>query len=216
MAERRPRLVLADDHHLLVEGLRNMLSERFDVVGVAHDGDQLLRLLRRRAPDLLLLDLSLPGKNGLELLPEITARRPRLRVLVVTMHLDRVLAEASLMAGAHGFIPKDSSPGELFIAIAEVLGGRRYLSPRIPAFSRRTGLRARHVGLSQLTERQQDIVHMIGRGMSTARIADELGLSESTVSFHRGKIRKILGIDSDWGLVRYAIMVQMSDEPASD
>ena len=196
----------------MVEGLRSMLQDRFEIIGVGYSGDELLELLRSSQPDGLLLDLSLPGRSGLELLPDITVLQPRLRILVVTMHVDRVLANAAIRAGAHGFIPKDSGIDELQVAINEVLAGRQYLSPRIPKQSHRVALGAKHLGLSRLTERQQEIVRLIGDGKTTTEISEMLGVSENTVTFHRVNIRKVLGISSEWGLVRYAIMVQIDTE----
>ncbi|HXY20527.1 MAG TPA: response regulator transcription factor, partial [Gemmatimonadales bacterium] len=100
MTGARPRLVIADDHRVVVQGLQQLLGGRFDIVGVAYAGDELLRLLEGTAADGLLLDLSLPGRNGLDILPDIRALQPDLKVLVLTMHADRVLAEASIAAGA--------------------------------------------------------------------------------------------------------------------
>jgi DNA-binding NarL/FixJ family response regulator len=210
----RPRLILADDHVLFVEGLSKMLQPRYEVVGVAYSGDALLALLPSTPADCLLLDLSLPGRSGLDLLPDVRGLQPHMRVLIVTMHLDRVLAEASLAGGAQGFIPKDSGIEELQVAIDEVLAGRRYLSPRVPKLTHRVSLGAKHLGFARLTPRQQDIVRLIGLGRSTAEIGNLLGLSPSTVTFHRANIRTALGIDSEWGLIRYAVLVQAggSDE----
>ena len=106
MSDRRPRLIIADDHRMLVQGLQQMLGRRFEIVGVAYAGDELLELLRTTPADCLLLDLSLPGRSGLELLPEVRRIQPDLRVLVLTMYLDRILAEASLAAGAQGSFPR--------------------------------------------------------------------------------------------------------------
>ena len=209
MSQARARLVLADDHHLLVEGLQKMLQPTFEVVGIAYSGEALLDLLPNIEPDCLLLDLSMPGRNGLQLLPDITALKPRLRILVVTMHLDWALAESVLHAGAHGFIPKDSRLDELLEAIGQVLAGHQYLSPRVPQNSHRVALRARHPGVAQLTSRQQQILRLVGHGKSSAQIAETIGVSERTVSFHRANLRKVLGIDSEQGLLRYAILVEI-------
>ncbi len=197
MSRARARLILADDHHLLVEALRAMLSKSFSVVGVAYEGDALLEILRKTDADCLLLDLGMPGRNGLELLPDIRALRPELKVLVVTMHLDRSLADAALQAGAHGFMPKDS--------------GKRYLSPRVPPITNRMSLGAAHVGLAQLTPRQHEILRLIGDGKTTAEMADTLGLSQRTVGFHRTNIRKALGIDSEAGLTRWAVLFRLGE-----
>lgn len=211
MSRARARLIIADDHHLLVEALRAMLAKSFSVVGVAHEGDALLALLKKTDADCLLLDLGMPGRNGLELLPDIRALKPALKVLVVTMHLDRSLADAALQAGAHGFMPKDSGLDELSTAIGEVLAGRRYLSPRVPAITNRMSLGAAHPGLAQLTPRQHEILRMIGDGKTTAEIAETLGLSARTVGFHRTNIRKALGIDSEAGLTRWAVLFRLGE-----
>jgi DNA-binding NarL/FixJ family response regulator len=202
--------VIADDHRVLVQGLQQMLERRFDIVGVAYAGDELLDLLRRTTADCLVLDLSLPGRSGLDLLPDIRAAQPAMRVLVLTMHVDRILAEAALAAGATGFVPKDSGMEELERALREVLAGRRYLSPRVPKFSHRVGLDAMHASLSRLTPRQQTILKLLGQGKSSAEIGQKLGLSENTITFHRQRIRKMLGLSSEWELVRHAILVHLA------
>jgi DNA-binding NarL/FixJ family response regulator len=208
----RARLFIADDHRLLVQALRTMLEPHFDVAGSALSGDELLRQLPAARPDVLLLDLQMPGRSGLDLLPELTAKYPALRILIVTMHVDRVLADAAMHAGAHGFVPKDSPVEELVVALNEVLAGRKYVSPAVPRLSNRVSMGAQHLGLARLTPRQQEIVQMIGAGKTTQEIADKLGLSTHTVSFHRKNIRRTLGIDTEWGLVRYAILVTVGLE----
>jgi len=210
MSGERPRLVIADDHRLMVEGLQQMLRPRFEVVGVAYAGDALLDLLHRTEADCLLLDLSLPGRNGLEILPDIRKLQPALRVVVLTMHVDRILAEAALAAGAMGFVPKDSAVEELERALGEVLAGRRYLSPRVPKLSHRVGLDAMHASLSRLTPRQQQILALLGQGRTSAEIAAQLGLSENTITFHRQRIRKMLGLSSEWELIHFAILVHLA------
>jgi len=208
----RTRLVIADDHRLLVQGLQQMLGKRFDIVGVAYTGIELLDVLRSTPADCLVLDLSLPGRSGLDILPDIRTIQPDLKVLVLTMHVDRVLAEAALAAGATGFVPKDSGMEELDTALTEVLAGRRYLSPRVPKFTHRVGLDAEHPSLSQLTPRQEEILRLMGDGKSSAEIGEFLGLSENTITFHRARIRKILGLTSQWELARLAILVRLAAE----
>lgn len=211
MTAPRPRLILADDHHLLVDMLRTTLGRRFEIAAVAHDGDALLALLPRTEADCLLLDISLPGRNGLELIPEVRRSRPGLKVLVVTMHVDRSLADAAFNTGANGFIPKDSGLEELERAIDAVLKGERYVSPRIPPHSQHLSIAASHPALSKLTPRQHEIVRLIGDGRTTAEIAEILGLSQRTIGFHRTNIRKTLGIDTELGLARQAVLFRMSE-----
>lgn len=211
MTRPRARLILTDDHPMLVEGLKTMLGRRFDVVGVAHNGLELLALLKQQEADCLLLDLALPDRNGLDLIPDIRALRPELKILIVTMHLDRVLADAVLHAGASGFIPKDSGQQELESAISAVLAGERYMSPRVPPITFSMGMGAINPALAALTPRQIEILGMIAQGKSTADIAAAVGVSESTITFHRANLRKKLGIDSEWGLVRFAILMEVGD-----
>ena len=214
MTRQLPRLVIADDHRVLVQGLREMLGRRFDVVGAAYSGDELLSLLRKTPADCLLLDLSLPGRSGLDVLPDIRALQPDLRIVVLTMHTDRILAEASLAAGALGFVPKDSPMDEVENALAEVLAGRRYLSPRVPRTSHQLGLDAAHLSLSHLTPRQQEILGLIAQGRSSEEIGEELGLTASAITFHRRGIRRTLGLSNEWELVRFAILVNLATDGA--
>ena len=210
MKRELPRLVIADDHRLMVEGLQQLLGRRFDVVGVAYAGDELLELLRRTPADVLILDLSMPGRSGIDLLPDIRRVQPELKILVVTMHVDRILAEAALAAGALGFVPKDSGMDEVELGLREVLAGRRYLSPRVPKHSLRVGLDAIHASLAKLTPRQQTILHLLGEGKTSAEIGALLGLSEATITFHRQRIRKTLGLSSEWALLRHALLVHLA------
>jgi DNA-binding NarL/FixJ family response regulator len=211
--KKRRRLVLADDHHLVVEGLRRLLQPRFDVVAVAYSGKELLGLLPRVRADCLLLDLSLPGVNGLDLMPDIRATQPGLKVVIVTMHVDRVLADALMHAGADGFVPKDSGIAELEHAIDEVLKGRRYVSPSVPKYSNRAGLGAEHAGYALLTPRQLEVIRLVGQGKTTPEIAVILGVSQRAITFHRADIRRKLGIDSEWGLLRWAILTSAAAPP---
>ncbi len=209
------RLIIADDHSLVVEGLKRMLQPAYAIAGVANSGVELLALLASTAADCLLLDLAMPGRNGLDLMPDIRALRPAMKVLVVTMHLDRPLAEAVLHAGAHGFVPKDSGADELHEALRAVLAGERYISPRVPRISHKVGLRALHAGLAQLTPRQQQIMRLLGEGKTSAEIGRALGLTEATIVFHRNNMRKALGITSEWELNRFAILVSLGSPEAA-
>lgn len=208
----RARLIIADDHLMVTEGLRRALQADFTIAGVANSAAALLELLPRVEADCLLLDMAMPERNGLDLMPDIRALRPDLKVIVVTMHLDRVLAETVMHAGAHGFVPKDSGVEELEKAIRTVLGGERYLSPRVPRISNRVGLGAVHAGLAQLTPRQQEIIQLLGQGKSSLEIGNILGLTDSAIQFHRHNIRKILGLSSEFELTRYAILVALGGQ----
>lgn len=206
MIDDPPRVILTDDHVLMAEGLKSLLQPHCAVVGVAHSGSQLLTLLETVAADVVLLDLSMPGRSGLDVLPDLRARHPDLKVLVLTMHVDRMLCDTVMAAGAHGFVPKDSEIVELVAAIHEVHAGRRYVSPRVPDITSRVSLGTTNALLAPLTPRQMDIIRLIGQGKSTQEIAESLGLSAWTITFHRKNLRKVLGLDSEWSLTRYAIL----------
>jgi DNA-binding NarL/FixJ family response regulator len=208
----RPRLLLAEDHELFSQGLRAMLGSEYNVLGIVQDGAAVIDAVRRQHPDVLLLDLSLPNRTGMDLLGDLKALSAAPRVVVVTMHVDAVLVDAAIRLGAAAFVPKDASIDELRTAIEEVLQGRRYISPRLPRRGRR-GPELDRLGFSRLTPRQQSIVHMIGRGMTSEQIGAALGLSPFTIHFHRKAIRRQLGLSSDWEMMRYAILIGLSDEP---
>lgn len=210
MSQAKRRLVIADDHRLVVQGLQQMLGKAFKVVGVAYAGDELLDLLKTTQADCLLLDLSFPGRSGLDILPDIRALQPDLRIVILTMHVDRILAEAAFAAGALGFVPKDSGMEEVEMALKEVLAGRRYLSPRVPKMTHHVGLEAMHLSLSRLTPRQQEILDLIGQGKTSAEIGAQLGLSENTITFHRVRVRKLLALATEWELVRFALLVHLA------
>lgn len=214
----RCRIVLGDDHHLMVEALRSALKARHTVVAVAHTATEIIAAVAEHQPDLLLLDLSLPERNGMEIIPDVLKAAPQVRIIVVTMHLDRVLADAALMAGAAGFVPKDAGLEELDRAITVVMRGASFISTRVPPSSNRMNLLAAHAALAQLTPRQHEIVRLIAEGLTSQEIADRLGIGERTITYHRSNIREKLGVDSSMGLMRYAVLLQLdgTEPPSAD
>jgi DNA-binding NarL/FixJ family response regulator len=208
----RHRLLLVDDHHLLLDGLRLALRGSYEIVGMLTAGGEVLAECLRLEPDAVLLDLSLPDRSGLEVIADLHATCPGIKILVVTMYADRVLADACFQSGAHGFVPKDAGTSELKLAVAAVLAGKRFVSPLIPVHSHLYTPEGAAVGLGRLTPRQREIVRLLGEGKSTPKIAEQLCLSPNTVTFHRVRIRKALGLDSEWRLMRYAFVARMSEE----
>lgn len=213
---RRTAILIADDHPLVSQGLRAILRANSEVVGVVQDGRDVIDAVRSKRPDLLLLDLSMPHRNGLDLLPELVKSFPNLKVLIVTMHVDRAMADAAMLAGAHGFIPKEASAEELNDAITQVIQGKRYISPKIPRHTQRDGSAIDDPALDRLTPRHKQILRLLGEGKTSQQIADSLGVSHRTIEFHRASIRRALGITNEVGLLRYAVMLQTreSDAPA--
>lgn len=210
----RPRALIADDHPLVAQGIRALLAPYCDVVGLVEDARQIEAAIEEHRPDLVLLDLSMPHRNGLELLPDLRARFPTLRILIVTMHLDRALAELAFENGADGFVPKEAPAEELYDAVVRVMRGEQYLSNRVPRRGYRDSHAVEDQALDRLTPRQREILRLLGEGKSTADIGAALGVSPRTVEFHRAGIRRALGITSEWGLQRFAIMVRLGGPDA--
>ena len=199
---------------MVLEGLRLALQKEYDIVGMTTKGEAVLDACREAPPDAVLLDLSMPDRSGLEIIADLRAELPDIRIVVVTMHADRIMAEAALQSGAHGFVPKDAGVEELKLALAQVLAGRRFISDLIPRNVDHSAGAGLAVGLAKLTPRRRQIVRLLGEGKSTREIAAELSLVPATITFHRTRIRGILGIESEWDLVRYAWLVRMSEKEA--
>jgi DNA-binding NarL/FixJ family response regulator len=204
------RLIIVEDHPLVAQGLRALLEPDHDVVGIVHDPLKVIQTIERTEPDVVLLDLSMPKRNGLELLPDLREKFPALKVLVVTMHVDRGLADLAFKAGADGFVSKESTAKELRVAIDAVLSGQRFLSPRVPRRAYRAANVGGNPGLDRLTPRQLQILKLLGEGKTGTDIADQLNLSTRTIEFHRASIRRVLGIASEFGLVRFAIVAGLA------
>jgi len=208
----RLRILLVEDHELVGQGLKAMLGERYHIVALVRDGREVLDAVRLHAPDIILLDLSLPGRTGVDLIPEIRALNDKVRILVVTMHADPVLADHVLRHGAHGFVPKNAPLRELEEAIATVADGRAFLSRRVPLHSNKQSWSGQRLGFAQLTQRQQTIVRLFGKGKSSEQVADETKVSLHTIWFHRRNIKRVLGIESEADFAQYCLLVHLSDE----
>jgi DNA-binding NarL/FixJ family response regulator len=205
------RVLLADDHALVRAGLRKLLESLSGVavVGEAGDGREALALVASKKPDLVLLDITMPGLNGLEAAERIAREHPGTRVILLSMHASEEHVLRALRAGASGYLPKDAALGELELAINAVRKGETYLSP---AVSRHVSDYVRRMGAEaepreSLTPRQREILQLIAEGQSTKRIAATLGVSVKTVETHRSQLMEKLDIHDVAGLVRYAIRI---------
>jgi DNA-binding NarL/FixJ family response regulator len=204
------RVLLADDHTLVRAGLRSLLAraEGVEIVGEAADGREAVELAAANRPDVVLMDLLMPGLGGLEATAEITAKVPTARVIVVSMNDTEDYVLQSLRAGAAGYLLKDGSPSELEQAVRTVAAGGRYLSP---AVSRHliSGLTRTPAPASAdpLTPRQREVLRLVAEGLSTKQIARQLGISPKTVEAHRSQLMNALDIHDIAGLVRYAIRI---------
>ena len=204
------RILLVDDHALVRAGIRALLETlpRLEVVGETGDGIEAVRLARDIAPDVMLLDITLPGLNGLEVAARVARLGGRTRVLVLSMHASPEYAARAFAAGAAGYLNKDSAFDELAMALEAIGAGRRYLSRAIDAaqvaeFERLAASGAS--GLDALTPRQREILQLVAEGLGTRQIAERLFLSVKTVETHRAQIMQRLDIRDVPGLVRFAI-----------
>ena len=208
----RHRVVIAEDHTILREGLRALLSAESDleVVGEAEDGRQAIRRVEELGPDLILTDLSMPKMNGAEAIREIKKCAPETKVLALTVHKAEEFILEVLQAGADGYILKDASSKELMMAIKSVLGGKRYLSPSVSQMVIEGYLEGRKSIASSspwdtLTKREREILKLIAEGHKNKEIADYLYISVKTVEKHRANLMKKLDLHSAAALTAYAM-----------
>jgi DNA-binding NarL/FixJ family response regulator len=206
-------IVLVDDHVLFRQGLKRILEERSDleVVGEVDCGLELLKLLERLVPDLIILDISMPNLRGLEAIHEIKMNHPEVRILILTMHKDKEYLHQALTAGAEGYLLKEDADAELFSAIDRVRRGRIYVSPKLSE-----GLTEDWVKMSRgdhkpsfepekLTTRERQVLKLIAEGKSSKEIGDLLFISVRTVEHHRANIMEKLNLKKTADLVKYAI-----------
>jgi len=204
------RVILADDHTLVRAGLRSLVEQlnNVTVVAEAKDGHEVLTLVATHHPDVVLMDLSMPGMNGLEAALRLKKEHPQVRIIVLSMHASEEYVLQALRAGAAGYLVKDSAPLELGLALQAVARGETYLSPPISrqvvdSYMQRLG--QADEPLAVLTGRQREILQLIAEGSSTKDIARRLNLSVKTVETHRAQLMERLDIHDVAGLVRFAV-----------
>jgi len=207
---KRPRVLIADAHVLIAQGLAKILEKKYEAVGIVTNGKALLKSLERSNPDLVLVDLSLPMMNGLEAARRIMKRYPRTKVVFVTLHNDPPFVKEALLLGVSGYFLKHTSVAELMKGLQEVMQGGTYFSPRVhpamPIGSRSAVQRKRRFkAQSPLTPRQGDILQLAAEGFSNKGIAKILSVSLKTVEFHKANLKKRLGVQTTAGLTKYAL-----------
>ncbi len=203
------RVLLADDHQLFLEGLRALLGEQpgIVVVGEAANGRQAVAAARNLEPQIVVMDLSMPGMNGIEATRRIVRELPDVKVICLSMHSEARFVEAALEAGAAGYLLKDCASDELLSAVETVSAGKTYISPSIAGLVV-TALRSRErqsTAFTLLTQREREVLQLLAEGHSTKEIAEHLGVSIKTVGTHREHIMQKLDIHSIAGLTKYAI-----------
>lgn len=207
------RILIGDDHAIVRQGLRQVLAlmPELELVGEAKNGWEVIEQIRRCAPSLLLLDMNMPGPSGVELIKRVREEASQLPILVLSMHGESQIAGRAIKAGAAGYLTKDSEPETLILAIRQVAGGAHYIEPavaeRLLFGTSPKDAPAPHVALS---DREYQIFLMLVRGRGVIDIAEELHLSAKTISTHKARLMKKLGLNNLSDLVRYALKHELA------
>ena len=202
------KVLIADDHTVVRQGLKQILSDdpQLSVVGEAADGNEVLAALETLSVDVLVLDITMPGRNGLDVLKEVKRKRPTLPVLVLSMHPEDQFAIRILRAGAAGYITKESAPEELVGALRKVCSGGKYVSPqlaeKLAVFIEDETTRPPH---EKLSDREFEVLRMLALGKTVTEVAEELLLSVKTVSTYRSRVLEKMKMTSNADLTRYAL-----------
>lgn len=201
----RPRVLIADDHSIVAEGLRSVLDKRFEVVGIVQDGRELLSQAPKLNPDVIVVDIGMPFLNGLDAAERLKSLLPGVKFVFLTMNDDPNLAAAALKLGSVGYVLKQSAVSELLQAVSEVLQSRPYVTPHL----RSTNWAVRESRARQfskdLTPRQKDVVQLLAEGRPMKEIAEILKVSEKTVMFHKYHIMEAFNLKSNADLVLFAL-----------
>lgn len=212
------RILIVDDHPMMREGLAQLIDNEPDLVAAsqAESAGQALQIIGGSVPDLLLVDISLPDKSGLELIKDVHTLHPDLPILVVSMHDESIYAERVLRAGGRGYIMKQEGGKKLMEAIRQVLSGRIYVSEKISAkiLENFSGKRENSDSpVEKLSDREFEVFQLLGQGQGTRQIAQHLHLSVKTVEVHRANMRRKLELGTGGELVRYAIRWNEAEKP---
>lgn len=214
----KTKVLIADDHALVREGARQALQGLPDaeVVGLAEDGESALRLAQRHRPDVLLLDISMPGLNGIDVIPLLKRTCPQTRIVVLSIHQKEVFVQQALAAGALGYVLKTAPISDVINAVRAVAKGNYFLSAKIEAavvsgyVKKPDALPAQH-GYDTLTEREQQVFRLVVQGRSNRQIGELLALSPRTVEKHRAAILHKLDVRDTVDMVRYAVKLGILD-----
>jgi DNA-binding NarL/FixJ family response regulator len=213
------RVLIADDHALVRDGLRHILKNAsgFEVIGEADDSASTVALTRERPADVLVLDLSMPGRNGVELIKQIKEEKPALRILVLTMHAEQQYAVRAFKAGASGYLTKESASAELVAAVTKVAAGGVYVSLAMAErFAQSLNEPADLLPHQRLSDREFDVLKRIAAGQTITEIAVELCVSSKTVSTYKTRILEKMQMPHEAALVRYAMRHKLVADDDAD
>lgn len=211
MTIKKPRLLMADDHSIMLAGLRKLVEGTCEVIGAVEDGRALVEAAEQLRPDLILVDISMPLLNGMDAARQIKKSVPDAKLIFLTMHASPVFATEALQAGASGYLLKQSAASELPQAIETVLNGQVYLTPAITRpvldsiVKRKSTPMQLRKSLTQLTPRQREVLQLLAEGKSPKDIAQLLNVSLKTVEFHKTRLMEQLDLHSTLALAKYAI-----------
>jgi DNA-binding NarL/FixJ family response regulator len=200
----RPRILMADDHRMLAEGLRSLLEPAFELVAIVEDGRQLVEAAKRFEPDVIVADITMPQLNGLDAVDQIRRAGSQAKVVFLTMHKDALYAARALRAGASGFVLKHSASAELVTAIREALAGRTYVTPVLADLVDRLPTSGADDDVL-LTPRQREVLQLFAEGHSAKEVAKLLHISVRTAEGHKAQIMSLLGVHTTADLVQCAI-----------
>ena len=205
---KRSKVFIADDHSMVIDGLRGLLEPEFEVVGAVNDGRAVLPEVRKLQPDVVVIDISMPLLNGLDCTRQLHDTGCTAKILILTMHPDATLAQEALAAGASGYLLKSSPGSELKGALRDVLQGRTYLSPGVTRDA--VGTMGRMTSIHEdvwahLTPRQREVLQLLAEGKSHKEVAHILNISVKTAEYHKYAILDKLGLKTNAELVQYAV-----------
>jgi DNA-binding NarL/FixJ family response regulator len=206
----KPRVLMADDHSIVLAGLRKLVEAECDVVGTVEDGRSLIEAAQRLKPDVILLDISMPLLNGLDAARQLTKMVPETRLIFLTMQSSPTYAGEAFKVGASGYLLKRSAASELTQAIQAVLKGQHYMTPVITKDVLQSVLKPKEppllkTGLASLTVRQREVLQLVAEGRGTKEIATLLTVTVKTVEFHKSRLMEQLDLHSTAELIKYAI-----------
>ena len=202
---KKPTVILADDHTLVLEGFRRLLEAQCELLATVGDGQALLKAVAQQHPDIVILDISMPVMNGIEAARALKSQFPSVKLLFVTMHADPAYIRAAFQAGASGYILKQSLGDELTQALHAVLRGHTYVTPLIAKEVVDGMLNGDSRPLAELTARQQEVLQLIVDGLSAKDIAGKLNISHRTVEFHKAQLMQQLNLHSTVELIKFAM-----------
>jgi DNA-binding NarL/FixJ family response regulator len=212
------RIVIADDHTIVREGLKQLLATEPDlqVVGEARDGNEAIQLARDTPFDVLLIDISMPGRNGLEVIRQIKAEKPKLRIMVLSMHEEHQYAVRAIRSGASGYLTKDSASTQLITALRKVAAGGAYITAEVAEQLALGAMPHAEQALhTTLSDREFQVLRMLVAGHTVSDVAAKVNLSVKTISTHKARLMQKLGVSSNTELLRYAIQHRLTEDPAS-